>query len=220
MTKPIEFSREESVFVACMQRGENQFNRELLDALSGILDEVEASDEPAALVITGSGKFFSTGLDLVWLGGDGQAQGGAFIAAIERMFGRLLAFPVPLVAAINGHAFGIGAMLGLACDFRVMRDDRGFFCLPEIDLGAPVTPRLLAFLQARVEPRVLRELLLTGVRHGGAAALERGLVDEVAGEADVLPAAMARAAFLAGKHRDTYAAMKRGLNAEALNRLS
>ncbi len=68
MEDPIGLSREGDVFVACLQRGENLFNGELLAALLRMLDEVEASEGPAALVIAGTGKFFSTGLDLPWRG--------------------------------------------------------------------------------------------------------------------------------------------------------
>jgi len=216
MSDVIALSREGNVFVAKIERGENLFNRSLLDALQQILDRVEGTEGPAALVLTGSGKFFSTGLDLAWLSGDGQSEGGTFLADVEVMLGRLLAFSMPTVAAINGHAFGIGAMLGLACDFRVMRADRGYFCLPEIDLPGPVTPALMELLKLRITPSVLRELLLTGQRFGGNAALERGLVDGVASEAELLPAAIERAALLEGKHRPTYAALKRGMNAAAL----
>ena len=71
----IDLRRDGDVFVLTMQAGENRFNRPFLDALNRALDTVEASAGPAALVTTGGQeKFYSTGLDLDWLGGEGRAR--------------------------------------------------------------------------------------------------------------------------------------------------
>src|SRR5512144_990919 len=108
-----------------MNAGENRFNRPFVDDLNAALDTVEASSGPAALVTTGGAeKFYSNGLDLAWLAGDGQSEGAAFVSDVIRFLGRLMAFTVPTVAAVNGHAFAAGAMMALAHDFRVMRADR------------------------------------------------------------------------------------------------
>src|SRR6186997_444527 len=129
----VDLRREGAVFVLTMNAGENRFNRPFLTALNEALDTVEASDGPAALVTTGgTEKFYSNGLDLAWLAGDGQREGAAFVGDVMRFLGRLMAFTVPTVAAMNGHAFAAGAMMALAHDFRVMRSDRGFMCLNEI----------------------------------------------------------------------------------------
>lgn len=164
----------------------------------------------------GSEKFYSNGLDLAWLAGDGQSEGGAFVSDVIRFFARLLVLPVPTVAAINGHAFAAGAMLALAHDFRVMRADRGFFCLPEVDINIPLAPGMTALIRSRFPPNLLRDTVLTGARIGGAEACARGIVDEAVAGADLLPQAMARATALAAKDRSTYGALKRGLYADAL----
>ncbi|MBI3783662.1 MAG: enoyl-CoA hydratase/isomerase family protein [Deltaproteobacteria bacterium] len=212
----IDLQRQGSVFVLTMQSGENRFNRPFLNALTAALDEVEASTGPAALVTTGSEKFFSNGLDLTWLMGDGVTEGGAFISDVIRMLGRVLGFPVPTVAAINGHAFAGGGMLALAHDFRIMRVDRGFFCLPEVDIKLPLAPGMSALIKTRLSGAVLRDAVLTGARIGGAEAHERGIVDAALPADEVLPTAIARVAALADKDRTTYAALKRGLYGETL----
>ena len=212
----VELDKQDSVFVLRMRSGENRFNRAFLDAFHAALDEVERSSGPAALVTTGEEKFYSNGLDLGWLSGDGSAQAGEFIHDFLRFFGRLVAFPVPTVAAMNGHAFAGGAMLALAHDFRVMRADRGFFCLPEVDIKLPFAAGMTALIKSRLSPSIFREAILSGRRFGGAEALERGIVDAAVPPDEVLPRAVERAAALANKDRTTYQALKRGMFAEAL----
>jgi enoyl-CoA hydratase/carnithine racemase len=162
-------------------------------------------------VTTGEGKFYSNGLDLGWLGGDGAAEAGAFLGRVHRTFARLLAFPMPTVAALNGHAFAGGAMLALAHDFRVMRADRGFFCLPESDLRLPLTPGMNAVVTAKLSKFTAHEAIVTGRRYGGEECLARGIVHQTAPEAELLARAVALARPLAGKDRATQAALKRRL---------
>ncbi|MEW6778220.1 MAG: enoyl-CoA hydratase/isomerase family protein [Bdellovibrionota bacterium] len=212
----IELKREESVFVLHFKSGENRFNREFLTDVNGALDEVEKSQGPAALVTTGEGKFYSNGLDLTWLMGPGAKESVGFVEEVHQLFARILAFPLPTIAAMNGHAFAGGAMLATAHDFRVMRSDRGYYCLPEIELRLPFTPGMTALLTARLPKATAHEAMVTGKRYGAAEAKALKIVDEEAPEAEVLPKAIARAKALAGKDRATLAAIKRGMYASAL----
>jgi enoyl-CoA hydratase/carnithine racemase len=217
----IEITRQGPVFVLTMNAVENRFNRRFIDAINAALDEVEASDGPAALVTTGgTEKFYSNGLDLDWMVGEGAAESQAMLGDLLRTLGRVLAFPVPSVAAINGHVFAAGAMFAMAHDFRVMRADRGYFCLPEVDLGLPLADGMAAVLQAKLAARVLNELLLTGGRFGGADCLERGIVDEAVDGGQVLARAIERAEALSTKPRGIYAALKRSMYSPAMRVLS
>src|SRR5512147_1085777 len=146
------------VFVITMEAGENRFNPAFITAMNQALDQVERSSGPAALVTTGGEeKFYSNGLDLAWLMGDGKNEWKTFIPEVLKFLGRLMAFPVPTVAATNGHAFAAGAMLALAHDYRVMRADRGFFCLPEVDIKIPLAPGMTALIKSRLSPIVFRD---------------------------------------------------------------
>jgi len=144
--------------------------------------------------------------------------GGAedVLRRVHALFARLLVFPTATVAAINGHAFAAGAMLALACDARVMRDDRGYFCLPEADIGLPFTPGMTALLKARLSAASAHEAMLTARRYGAQEALAAGIVDAVVPSEQVLEAAVARAAALVGKPRATVVAIKRGLYGEVV----
>ena len=214
----IELERRGEVFVLHMRAGENRINQPFLDAFNHALDEVERSEGAGALVTTGEGRFYSTGLDLEWLSGDGKGKAAELLTELHHVFARLLTFPMATVAAVNGHAFAAGAMLALAHDSRVMRADRGYFCLPEIDLamGQPLTPGMYALLKARLPPQILHEALITGRRYGGVEAMARQLVHDAVSEKEVVPRAIEIAGGLAGKDRATMAALKRGLFASAL----
>lgn len=211
----IDLDRGGDVWVLRMDEGENGFNRRWLDAVNAALDRVEAAGGPAALVTTGARKFYTTGMDLDWLATI-SAEATGFLAEVDRLFGRLLGFPVATVAAVNGHAFGAGAVLAVAHDVVVMREDKGYWCLPEADLGFPVTPAMFAVIAAKLPGRTAQEAILTGRRYGGPEAAAAGIVHQVASEDQVLSRAVQRAAGLAGKERRTLAEHKRMLYGEAI----
>ena len=215
----VELKREGGVAVVSMRAGENRFNPRFIADLSRALDEAEASAEPTALVLTGEGKFFSNGLDLAWMTGEGRDRAGEVVTGMLRVFARVLGSPLASVAALNGHAFAGGAMLALACDFRVMRAERGFFCIPEIDLGLPLHPGMASIIQARLSKRTAHEAIVTGRRYSGTEAREAGIADHSLPEVDVLQKAIALAAPLAGKNRAVMQAHKRLMYSETLRLL-
>ena len=199
----------DQIFVLHLKNEENRFNRDSLDAINAALDKVEQSEAPTALVTVGAGKFYSNGLDLAWMGQAGTDAAIENVQRVHELLVRMLTFPVITVAALNGHAFAAGAMLALGHDFRVMRSDRGFFCLPEVDIQIPFTKTMQSLIMSRLPPQTAHEACVTGKRYGGEQARERGIVDETGTDAEVLPKAIALAKSLAGKHRATLQAIKR-----------
>jgi enoyl-CoA hydratase/carnithine racemase len=211
--------RRDAVTIVRMDRGENRFHPDLLTVLESTLDEIASDEEPRALVLTGAGKFFSNGLDLDYMAAN-PSDAPATLARVQTLFARLLGLDVPTVAAINGHAFAAGAMLALTFDLAVMRGDRGYFCLPEADLGLPFTPGMNALLQARLSPPVAHRAMVTGHRFAGSEALAGGIVAELAPEEEVLERAVGLAAALAGKPRHGVGAIKRGMYDSAIAALA
>lgn len=195
---------------------ENRFTLAWLDEVGAALDRVVEAGTP--LVTTGSGKFFSNGLDLDWAMANPEEFGG-YAQRVERLLARFLALPVPTVAAVNGHAFGAGAMLALAHDWRVMRADRGFFCLPEVDIRIPFTPGMAALIQSRLSPRSAVDAMTTGARFGGPAAEAAGIVDATASAEGLVTAAVERVAHLRGKDVPTLGAIKSTMFASVLELL-
>lgn len=157
------------VAVLMMNDGENRHDLEFSRQMLAILDEIVADTEVSSLVLSSSDeKNFCQGVNLMWLlerqqEGDFQAIKD-FMYGMGEVFKRFLLLPIPSVAAINGHAFGNGAIMACACDFRLMRSGRGFFCFPEVDVGVPFMPSMIKFVSRIMPPHVFNELLLTGRR--------------------------------------------------------
>lgn len=138
--------RDGEVFILRLDPDENRFNPPWLAAVEAAFDEVDAVSGPRALVTAGSGKFWSNGLDLDWMAANPE-QTPACRDRVQALLARTLAASTVTVAAVTGHAFGAGAMWALAHDLRVMRQDRGWFCLPEVDLGRSLYAGAIAALR-------------------------------------------------------------------------
>ncbi|GGC65927.1 enoyl-CoA hydratase/isomerase family protein [Hoyosella rhizosphaerae] len=217
-------TRDGDVFVLYLgnegeQDNENRFHPDWMDAVHASLDEVEASEGPAALVVAATGKFFSNGLDVEWIFGN-LDKVPEYLDRSHTIFSRLLTFPMPTVSAIQGHAFGAGAMLAISTDFQVMRSDRGFYCLPEVDLSMPFTVGMNALLNSRLPKQTAIEAMTTGRRFGGEDALKSGIVQSAVPGEDVLATAVSRVANNASKRGPNLAGIKRSIHGDLLAALA
>lgn len=197
---------------------ENRFSPEFLDEVDAQLDAVLARGAHG-LVTTADSKFYSNGLDLDWLGAHSD-QGDWYVGRVQGVLARMLTLPIPTAAAVVGHAFGAGAMLAIAHDFRVMRDDRGFFCFPEVDIRIPFTPGMAALIQAKLTPQAAVASMTTGRRFGGIDAKAYGLVDATATEGSVTITATELLRPLGGKDSGTLGAIKQGMFGPAVQALT
>ena len=189
---------------------ENRFSPDFLDEINAVLDDVVAANaegKAQGLVTTAGGKFYTNGLDLDWLMANGDRTDW-YVGRVHALLARVLTLPIPTAAAVVGHAFGAGAMLAIAHDFRVMRADRGFFCFPEVDIRIPFTPGMNALIQAKLTPQAQVASMTTGRRFGGVDAATFGIVDATAGEGAVDGTAMDMLRPLAGKDPGTLGAIK------------
>ena len=207
----------DGVHVLHLGDDDNRFTLDWLTFVENALDQVV--EAPAPLVTVAEGKFYSNGLDLEWVGANPD-QFLAYAARVEALLARILTLPVPTVAAVNGHAFGAGAMVAMAHDWRIMRTDRGYFCFPEVDINIPFTPGMAALIQAKVSARTAVDSMTTGQRYTGPDALAIGLVDATAGEDDLLDHALAKVADLQTKAGDTLGAIKATMFAEVVQKLT
>ncbi|MDA1260585.1 MAG: enoyl-CoA hydratase-related protein [Planctomycetota bacterium] len=174
----------------------NALSLPALKRLRVLLAEVATDGEIWAVVITGAGaKAFCAGADLKERRGFNEAQVKDFVATIRATMDEVAALPQPVIAALNGHAFGGGCELALACDLRVI-DARAQIGLTETSLaiipgagGCARLPRLVGAAKAK-------EMILLARRMTATEAYACGLVNEISDEGAVVAAAERMAAAL------------------------
>ena len=164
-----EYTLDEHVAVLTMNSGENRFNFPFFEGFLGILDEIEQKPEANVLVVKSSHeKIWSNGIDLDWLLPAVEKEGPELMNRFRaEMFGfmrRVLTYPMLTIAAITGHAFAGGAFLSFAHDFRFMRSDRGWLCMPEVDINMPLGPVFMALSRRAVPTYKFEEMQFTGIR--------------------------------------------------------
>lgn len=222
----IELERHDDVFVLTMVDGENRWNTTFVREFAKALDEVEASEGPAALVTKSAHeKFFSNGLDLDWISANDPAHRGgdreAFGVEFMRLMGRIITLPVPTVAAVNGHGFGAGFMCALCHDVRMMREDRGFLCANELQIGLTVPVPEVSLFKHKIPAPAFHETVILAKRWTAPAAHDAGFVEAALPLDQLDDAAMTRAAELAplAANRENFGWQKETLYGEnaALN---
>lgn len=202
------------VYVLTLTNGEkdNTFNPDVLAEYHQHLDKIESNFDSAALVITSDHpKTFCNGIDLSWLLTQSPEGFQAFVEQLENLFLRVATLNLPVIAAINGNCYAGGAILASACDFRLMREDRGRFCFSEVNIKIPFTPVMTEVIKLLPDAQALRDLALTGKAVGGAEALQMKVADSIHSDTSLMPEAMAFAEMMAQKHRSTYSTIKRSL---------
>ena len=131
-----------------------------------------------------------------------------FARRMAEIHSRMLILPCPTVAAINGHAFAGGAFVALSLDYRLMREDRGWFCVSEVDVGVPIPEAMMGILQGKLTPNVARDAMLTGKRYVADEAINAGIADGKASQETLLTEAITLAGQLATKEPGIFKTLK------------
>lgn len=162
---------------------DNRLTTATCGALLQALDIIEF-DYPKGVLMTTSAipKFYSNGLDLE----HAMTTPGFWSNSIYLLWKRLLTYPMPTVALINGHGFAGGFMTAMHHDYRVQNPEKGFLCLNEVEFGAPLKPAMTSIFRQKLPANLYRDVTLEAKRFGGKAALEAGIVDKLGGLEEAL----------------------------------
>jgi enoyl-CoA hydratase len=207
------FERERRGEIAILRMAHGKANTLDLELLEGIAAELDAVEReaPRALVLSAGGTIFSAGVDLFRIVDGGAAYVDRFVPALERALARLFTFPLPVVAAVNGHAVAGGCILALACDYRILARGKGRIGIPEQRVGVPFPTWALEIVRFAVSPSEVQAMMHLGRTYLPDEALARGLAEEAAEPAELLERAVAVAADLGAIAPETFRLTKRQL---------
>lgn len=194
----------------------NALNQESLAALSEAFNEVERAGA-RGVVLTGYSRFFSAGLDLDALWNLDRSAMDLLVRDFDKIMLRIFAFPRPVVAAVNGFAVAGGAILALACDARLMRDEEARIGLNEIRLGLTFPASATEIIRHTLSIEYIDSILYGGQLYTPMEAMARGLVDGLTA-GDVLEETRAVCRRLAEQPVRAYAAVKASLKGPAIRR--
>jgi enoyl-CoA hydratase len=195
----------------------NAIDGRLVALLSGELDRALESGSKA-VVLTGREGFFSAGLDLRGLP-EGRDDMASFLDAFEKLCGQLLEFPLPLVAAVNGHAIAGGCILASTADLRIGAAGRYKIGVSEVSLGIVFPASAFEILRATLAPPFVPEVLLGGKLLEPEAAVEAGILHRIVPAEELLVQAEAAARELGEKPQRAFRHSKLALRAPILERI-
>lgn len=196
----------------------NAVDLELFQELDGHLRDLRATP-PRAMVLTGTGSIFSAGVDLfrVLANEDGYLE--RFVPQLSSSLLGLFTLPLPVVAALNGHAIAGGCILALACDHRVLAEGKAKLGVTELAVGVPFPVAPLEVLRHHLPARRVQELAYSGRLVDAQEALEIGLVDELCPADDLLERSLEVAERLGGIPARSFALTKQLLRRPTIERI-
>lgn len=171
--------------------GEHRFNPTLLTSIQSALRRVRhESTTSSALITTAHGKFFSNGYDIAWAQDQAQAQSFEsrmllMNSLLRSVASDLLSLPMPTIAAVTGHASAAGFAFALCHDYILMRRDRGFLYMSELDIKLVIPEWFAAVLNAKIgSPAARREVVMKAAKLTAEEALRLGVIDSAHGSAE------------------------------------
>ncbi len=228
MTNLIHLTLDGKVATLTMNDGQavskNAHNLAFATELLAKLDEVEANKHIKSLIITSDDeKNWSQGIDVAWFLGLIQKQDfeplQTFLRTMDQVYSKLMSFPVPVIAAINGHTFGNGCVLAAACDFRFMRKDRGYICFPEVDMGIPFLPGLVDVILKAFPHKTFNQMILTGKKYTAEEMQQLGVIEFLSENRQSLKADVLEFAKQFNKNRAIFKDHKGKLNSDIVDRM-
>ena len=211
--------REDRDRIAVLRIEHGKANTLDMELCNAIVEAFEEANDARAVVLTGTGKIFSAGVDLFRVLEGGKTYIDAFVPAMCRAFERMFVHPAPVVAAANGHAIAGGCLLVAAADQRLMAEGAGRIGIPELQVGVPFPPIALEIMRFATPPQHFQTIVYRAGTHEPPAALDLGLIDEVVEPGALVDRALATAERLASVRTETFAITKREIRRPTMDRI-
>ncbi|MGA1863095.1 enoyl-CoA hydratase/isomerase family protein [Deferribacter thermophilus] len=217
----VKIEKNGTVAYLIMCNKENKQDLDFANQFIEALDNIEADKGIKALIITSDDeKNWSQGINLEWLQKAYTSKDfdtiKKFLYRMNDLFKKLIFYPIPTIAEITGHAFGNGALLSCCCDFRFMRNDRGFFCFPEVDVRIPFLPSMIAYAKKAIPYQNFQKMVFTGKRFTAKEMEQLNGIHKACENLEELKATTLEFAKSFNKARGIYAELKRRMYVDIL----
>ncbi len=205
----VELKQDGRVAIMTIDDGaRNALNGSLLEEIRTTLARIATDPEIGALVVTGNSKFFMNGLDIGWMKTLKIKEGYAFLVDVTKLLKETALFPLPVIGAISGHAFGLGAIWASGFDYRMMNSEKGWVCFPEMTINIPFSPGMIALCEHGLGKTTFRKMAWSAERYTGEEALDIGYASSIHTYEELLPAASALATGLGKRRPEAFAYTK------------
>jgi enoyl-CoA hydratase len=209
----------EQAGVAVLRMADGKVNAMSIDFCAAVTTTFEQILPARAVVLTGSGRIFSAGVDLLRLLDGGPDYIRQFLPALSTMLAAVFTHPKPVVAAINGHALAGGCVLACAADRRIMARDAGRIGVTELLVGVPFPAAAMEIMRRATAPQYFEDAILSGATYNPPEAVARGLVHDIVDPHELLDRAIDAANTLASLSPPAFAITKRQTRGPAVERL-
>jgi enoyl-CoA hydratase/carnithine racemase len=192
-----------------IRRGKvNAFNDAVIDEMSRTFAELALDPSVRAIILTGTGKFFSFGFDIPQFLGYDRERFTRYLTNFTRLYREIFLHPKPVVAMLNGHTIAGACMIATSCDYRLMVPGKARISLNEINFGSSVFAGSVEMLKRLVGPGNAENILLSGAMYTAEEALRMGLVDRVVSEENLEAETMKVAREYAARDPDAFRSIK------------
>jgi len=206
----VEVTSEAAITTVTLARGKvNAFNENMIEQIKSCFEDLSTNAAVGAIVITGRGKFFSFGFDIPEFLGYSKESFVGYLTKFTDLYTYLFTYPKPIIAALNGHTIAGGAMLALACDYRIMVTGKAKISLNEITFGSSVFAGSVEMLRYCAGSKNAQAVLYSGAMYSADEAKELGMIDQVSSDDMLLRDAGDIAADLSGKDGAAFGSIKK-----------
>ncbi|HYA15475.1 MAG TPA: enoyl-CoA hydratase/isomerase family protein [Syntrophales bacterium] len=182
----VNYTNDQGIVTVKLTRGKvNALNETVVDEITGCLKELADDAGVRAVILTGTGKFFTFGFDIPEFLNYPKESFIRYLTKFTDLYAYLFMFPKPVIAALNGHTIAGGCMLAIACDYRIMVSGKAKIALNEINFGSSLFAGSVDILKLLLGQREAEKAAYTGAMYSAEEAHRIGLIDQISSEAEL-----------------------------------
>ncbi|MFB3924999.1 MAG: enoyl-CoA hydratase/isomerase family protein [Syntrophales bacterium] len=206
----LQISEKAGIAKVALSRGKvNAINEKVVDELAECFRKLEEDYHIRAVILTGTGKFFTFGFDIPEFLGYPKNDFIRYLTKFTDFYTCLFTYPKPVIAALNGHTIAGGCMMAIACDYRIMVPGKAKISLNEIDFGSSLFAGSVELMKLWLGQRNAEAATLGGTMYCAEEALQLGLIDRIVPPEELHAEAEKTAAQYAGKDAAAFRSIKK-----------